>query len=118
MAAVESLVKNLTVEAGTNIVEEGTRGTELYVLVEGTVEISVRGMKVAERGPGAFFGEISLLDGGPRSATVTAATDVRLAVVRGRDLPALVRAAPTMALRMLRELAGRLREAQSSTVDV
>jgi CRP/FNR family cyclic AMP-dependent transcriptional regulator len=63
-------------------------------------------------GPGSFFGEMSLLDQGPRSATVTAETDMHLLVLGSREFSALVNEVPTVAVRMMRGLAERLRSAE------
>jgi len=63
-------------------------------------------------GPGDFFGEMSLLDQGPRSATVTAETEMELLVLTSRGFWSLIRDVPVVAPRIMRVLAGRLREAE------
>jgi CRP-like cAMP-binding protein len=68
-------------------------------------------------GPGSVFGEMSLLDGGPRSATVTAETDMRLLVLTSRGFSTVLRDVPMVAPRIMRALAERLREAERPRPD-
>jgi CRP/FNR family transcriptional regulator, cyclic AMP receptor protein len=72
----------------------------------------MRGKGSAVLGPGSFFGEMSLLDQGPRSATVRAETDMRLLVLGSREFSSLVQEVPIVAVRMMRGLAERLRDAE------
>jgi CRP-like cAMP-binding protein len=67
--------------AGEEIVRQGDAGQELFVVVKGEVAVQVDGNEVARLGPGGFFGEMSLLTGEPRSATVVAVDDVRAIAV-------------------------------------
>ena len=61
---------------GTIIIREGERGGDFYLLTEGSVKVTVDGTEVATLGAGSYFGEIALIDGGLRTATITAATAV------------------------------------------
>ena len=61
---------------GDVIATEGQRGVGFFVIAEGTVDFSHQGERIGSGGPGNYFGEVALIDDGPRSATVTAATDV------------------------------------------
>ena len=68
-------------EQGEALVTEGTEGDELFLLLDGVVDVEVNGDQVAEIGPGALLGERALLEGGKRTATVWATTPIRVAVV-------------------------------------
>ena len=70
-----------TLEAGETLTEQGAQGNELYLLLDGVVDVEVDGEPVAEIGPGALLGERALLEGGQRTATVRAKTPARVAVV-------------------------------------
>jgi len=94
------------------IVEIGQPGTSFYVILEGEAKV-VRGSKTLARlGPGEFFGEISLLDGGPRTATVIADTPVRAVRVFKRSFDMVVNQEPGVASEILTVVARRLREAE------
>ena len=96
--------------AGALIVAEGSHDQYCYVVVEGTVEVIRGGNQVALLGPGEFFGEVALFDPGPRSASVTTATDV-VAVGLGRQgFVDVVLNDPQVALRTLGAMARRVRE--------
>ena len=94
------------------IVRQGDPGRECFVIAEGKARATIRGMGSQPLGPGSFFGEMSLLDQGPRSATVTAETDMHLLVLGSREFSSLVNEVPTVAVRMMRGLAERLRSAE------
>jgi CRP/FNR family transcriptional regulator, cyclic AMP receptor protein len=82
------------------------------VIAEGKARATIRGKGSQPLGPGSFFGEMSLLDQGPRSATVMAETDMHLLVLGSREFSSLVNEVPTVAVRMMRGLAERLRSAE------
>src|SRR4051812_30564617 len=67
--------------AGTDLVREGEPGDALFVIIDGKAVVRREGVDVNEVGPGAYFGELAIIDGEPRSATVVAQTDVRVAVI-------------------------------------
>lgn len=69
--------KELSFTVGSELVAEGEDAGRFFLILEGNTEVTVKGEKRATLEPGMAFGEIALLDGGPRSATVTAVTDVR-----------------------------------------
>ena len=73
------------VPAGTAVVAEGERGDTFYVIVDGSLEVSSDGRLLRTLGPGDFFGEIALLRDVPRTATVSAATDSLVLVIRRMD---------------------------------
>ena len=102
------------VAAGDAIVGEGTGGVAFFFILEGETSVSVGGEEVATLGRGEYVGELALLDpDGPRTATVTAKTDVVLAAMTAWQFRPFVVAHPEVAWTLLQRLARRLREAQS-----
>ena len=101
--------------SGTVLFREGEPGREMFVIQQGRVEIAARAGAVRKvlstLGPGEFFGEMSILNGAPRSATATCAVDCRLLVVDARTLEAMIRQSGEVAVRMIQKLAARLAEA-------
>ncbi|HZO49886.1 MAG TPA: cyclic nucleotide-binding domain-containing protein, partial [Gaiellaceae bacterium] len=79
-----------------------------FVLVEGTVKVTRRGRRIAELGPGGWFGEIALIMNAPRSATVVTTSPVRVLVVEQRAFRQLMHDVPSIQLRVLESLAARL----------
>lgn len=102
--------KEVTHKQGTVIAREGERGIGLFMILEGECRISIGGKTKATLGPGDFFGEVALLDGGPRTATVTAMTLVKLIGITGWVFRGLLMEHPAIALKTLEAVAGRLRQ--------
>ncbi len=102
--------EHVDVPAGKVLVREGAAGAEFFVIVEGTAEVSRHGKRVATLGPGAFFGDLALLDRAPRNATVTAKTPMQLMVLGQREFAAMIDDVPGFAHKLLTGLAHRLRE--------
>lgn len=98
---------------GASIIREGTPGDALYILVDGEVSVQRRGLPVVTLGIGSFFGEMALFDDSPRSATVVAEGPVMCLVITRARLHKLLRSEPAISLGLLKELARRLRVAQS-----
>jgi CRP-like cAMP-binding protein len=111
LQTIGRVVKDIDHRAGTVIAREGEPGVGLFVIVEGEAEVTIGGMKKATLGPGEFFGEIALLDGGPRTATVTATTDVKLLGLTEWVFRGLMQEHPSIAIKTLQQMAGRLRSA-------
>lgn len=105
--------EDLEVERGTVLCKEGEVGQEFFVLVDGKVDVTKRGKRVATRGGGEFFGEIALLEETPRLATVTTKTKARLFVLTARDFRHLVDENPSVERKVLRVLARRVVELSS-----
>jgi signal transduction histidine kinase len=103
--------------AGEALMREGSAGGSLYVILEGDFEISKRSGKndvvIAVRGPGEVIGEMSLLDGSPRTATVRSLHDSRLLEIDQATFQELIETSPTAAIRILRTMTSRLRHTQS-----
>jgi CRP/FNR family transcriptional regulator, cyclic AMP receptor protein len=111
LRAIAGVVKDVRHAAGTVIAREGEPGVGLFVIVDGQAEVTIGGKGMAKLGPGDFFGEIALLDGGPRSATVTATTDLRLLGLTEWVFRGLLQEHPSIAVKTLEAMAGRLRAA-------
>ena len=111
LQTIGRVVRDIPHKAGTVIAREGDPGVGLFVIVEGVAEVSIGGRKKATLGPGDFFGEIALLDGGPRTATVTAKTDVQLLGLTEWVFRGLMAEHPSIALKTLQQMATRLRVA-------
>lgn len=100
----------VVISAGTMVVDQGQTGREAFVLLKGSATVRRNGKKVATVGPGAVIGELSLLDHGPRTATVTADTDCTMLVISQRQFLGVIDAIPALAHKLLATLAGRIRE--------
>ena len=100
--------------AGAVIFEEGTKGLVMYVIVEGEVEISLRGKTLAVASAGEIVGEMALLKNAARSATVTAKTDCLLETIDRERFEDLVKDSPSFALYVMNVLADRIRLANES----
>jgi CRP/FNR family transcriptional regulator, cyclic AMP receptor protein len=98
----------LAVPEGRVLAREGKTGREFFVLVNGSVRVSKAGRKLADLGTGDWFGEIALVTGAPRSATVTAATPVRVLVLSDRAFRRVVAEMPSIALKVMASLGQRL----------
>jgi cAMP-dependent protein kinase regulator len=99
-----------TVEAGTDVVREGDAGDAFYVVGDGEVVVTKRGTEVARLGRGSYFGELSLLDPAPRSATVTAASTVTVVGLHRDAFRATLDEIPTVRDALLTGMARRLHE--------
>ncbi len=97
--------------AGDVICTEGEAGHDFYLIADGEATIEHHGEVVAKLHTGDHFGELALLDRGPRSATVVAARDCRLYVLPEASFAAVLNEVPALAQKLLASLARRLREA-------
>ena len=95
-------------QEGATLTEEGARGREFFVLVDGGVVVRHAGRKLAELGPGDWFGEIAIMTYKPRTATVTAISPVHLLVIGDAAFRRVVETTPRIALKVLRSVAQRL----------
>jgi CRP/FNR family transcriptional regulator, cyclic AMP receptor protein len=107
--SILSVAKQIVHDEGHDIVEEGATGVGFHLILEGEAHVLIGGRKRATLRSGDYFGEMSLLDGGPRSATVRASTPVRtLALTSWAFLPLLDKT-PSIARKLLQEMSKRLR---------
>ncbi len=100
----------VTVKAGHELVRQGEVGREMFILVGGEATAKRNGRKVATLGPGTAFGELSLLDRGPRTATVTADTECTLLVMGAREFSGVLDDVPGISHKLLSSLASRIRD--------
>jgi CRP-like cAMP-binding protein len=98
-----------SVPAGATIFSEGSAGNTMFVVVEGEVELTVKGQLVERLWPGGVLGEMALIDNTPRSATATAVTACKLAEINERRFRFLVQQTPNFALQLMRVITDRLR---------
>ena len=96
--------------AGRTLIEEGKPGREFFVIVDGTVEVRRGGRKLPQRGDSNYYGEMALLTGKPRNATVITTSPVRALVIVDRAFKQLLQDVPTLAPKLLATLAERLAE--------
>ena len=94
---------------GSVLAEEGKPGREFFIIADGTATVSRSGVRLADLEAGSFFGEMALLDGGCRTATVVADTDLSLFVFSPAEFRSLEEVAPVVALRMLTAMGKRFR---------
>jgi CRP/FNR family cyclic AMP-dependent transcriptional regulator len=96
------------VPAGKHLVEQGRFAHEFFAIVSGTAEVLVDGEKVAELGPGDFFGEIALLEHQRRTATVTATSPITAIAMHERDFHAMAETMPAVCDRVRAAVRERL----------
>lgn len=113
---VVQAAEEIDVPAGEELVSEGRVGREFFLILSGEAVVTRDGQEVARLEPGQWFGELSLLDHEPRSATVTAATDMKLLVLGQQVFAGLLESIPMIAAKLLKGMAHRLREADARAV--
>ena len=114
LRAISRITEVLEMPAGHVLAQAGEPGDHFFFIVDGTARVEVPSQNPPRVGPGEFFGEMSLLDGGPRSATVIAETPVRLLLIHRRDFWTLLREAPALTDRILIALSHRVRRAEKA----
>ena len=111
LQTIAKQVREIEHEAGHVIATEGEPGAGLFVIDEGEADVTIGGRKVNHMKAGEFFGEMALLDGGPRTATVTATTDIKLSALTEWVFRGLLAEHPGIAMQTLETMASRLRSA-------
>ena len=99
--SVDRLMTCVPVKAGRALTTEGQPGREFMIIVEGQASVRRDGRLVATLGPGEFFGEMSLIAGAPRSATVTAETDMLIETLNRREFSSMLDENPSLARKVL-----------------
>jgi CRP-like cAMP-binding protein len=113
LEAVSRLGTAIIIEPGYVLTREGRRGYEFFIITEGRATCTIGGESVGTLEAGDFFGEIALLDGGTRSATIVAETPMQVIVIDSREFAGLLGDVPSAARQIMSKLAERLRAAQS-----
>jgi CRP/FNR family cyclic AMP-dependent transcriptional regulator len=114
---LSAMMQERAFSEGDAITVEGKSGVGFFVIEDGNATVSVDGEIVRTLGPGEFFGEISLIDSGPRSATVVAGTDLRCRGMTSWEFRPFVEQHPDAAWMLLETLTARLRDAESRRQD-
>ncbi len=110
LGKVAKAVDELSLPEGKELVTQGAPGRECFVIVEGQASVRIDGAEVASLGPGDQFGELALLDGGPRTATVVATSPMQVLVIGQREFASVIDDVPELARKLLESLAARIRE--------
>jgi CRP/FNR family cyclic AMP-dependent transcriptional regulator len=105
---IASLADEIDLPAGTRLTKEGASGKEFVVIVKGRADVLRHGRKLRSLGNGDFLGEIALVTGAPRTATVTTTEPTRALVIAAPAFRTLLRNTPSMQLKVLDALASRL----------
>ena len=108
LARIAQVADEIAFPAGRTLIEEGKPGREFFVIADGTVDVRRGGRKLPQRGDSNYFGEMALLTGKPRNATVTTASPVRALVITDRAFKGLLHDVPSLSPKLLASLAARL----------
>lgn len=112
---IAQLCTRTDTEPGTVLCREGSAGHEFFVIVDGTATVTIGGEVVNRLGAGDFFGELALLDAGPRMATVTADSKLVALVLTSAEFSALLHDEPQVAVNLLPAVGARVRSARALT---
>ncbi len=114
--AVSRLMTTVTAKPGRTLMVEGSAGREFLIIIEGEATVRRSGRIVARVGPGDFLGELAVIAGVPRTATVTADTEMELSVLNRREFSALLDEQPKLARKILVGAVKRLHDLEPSMV--
>jgi CRP-like cAMP-binding protein len=108
LAAVAAEADELVLPEGRALTTQGARGAEFVVIVDGSADVSKNGRRINRLGSGDFLGEIALISGALRTATVTTTSETRILVLTDRGFRRLTREMPSLQANVLRALSDRL----------
>ena len=108
LGEIAKIADLIDVPANTPLIREGAAGREFMVIVQGAVEVRRKGRKINELGAGDFVGEMALISGAPRNATVTSTEDSSLLVVTDRAFWGLLERAPDLQTSVIKAMGERL----------
>lgn len=110
LQAVHKAGDEITMTAGTVVVSQGQLGREAFVILSGQITVRRNERKVATLGPGEIVGELALLDHRPRTASAICDVDCTLFVIDQRHFRGVVEGQPSISMKLLAALAGRIRD--------
>jgi len=110
-------VEDMDFPAGRVLCTEGKSGGDFFVLLSGAADVTRKGRNIAKMAPGDFFGEIALVDGGPRTATVTTSAPSRCLVLGPRQFQNVLHQDTDIAHSVMKALSLRVREAGAAKAD-
>jgi CRP/FNR family transcriptional regulator, cyclic AMP receptor protein len=102
---------------GQTVIKEGDTDARFYLVVDGSAKVTVRGRRVSTLGPGKYVGEMAVIDGSPRSATVTALSDLVTLSAARWNFENTLKENPAVMLGIVREMTRRLRELEKSVIN-
>jgi len=105
---IAQIADEIDLNEGKEMTQQGSRGREFFVLLEGEADVTKDGQSINKLGAGDFFGEIALVSDSPRTATVTATSPVRALVITDRSFRRLLEEQPEIQTKVLQALAKRL----------
>jgi CRP/FNR family transcriptional regulator, cyclic AMP receptor protein len=112
LQGVASSMKERTFNAGQTIAAEGQTGIGFFIIAEGSAKVTQGDQERATLGPGDYFGEIALIDDGMRTASVTADSDLKVYGLTSWEFRPIVESNASIAWKLLKTMAARLREAE------
>ncbi len=114
LGKVGALASEVWLNAGKVVIEEGEPGDAFYVIMDGTAKVSRKGAErtLKRLGPGDFFGELALLDGGPRTVTVIAETSLDVIKIDRPAFRKLLLSEPAVGLKIMQQLASWVRDCE------
>src|SRR5438309_4816497 len=114
LRSIAAIGRERSYDEGAAITQEGHPGDEFYVILGGEAKVTQRGRRINRLMPGDYFGEIALLDGGPRTASVIAETPILVLAINRKPFHSILGRQPAIVLKMLGELARMLRVTERS----
>lgn len=116
LSRISRLMREVEVPPGKRLASLGETGREMYIIVDGRALVTTRRGHQLHIGPGDYFGEMSLIDGEPRSATVEATTPMRLLVLGYREFWQLLDESLPIVRKVVQTLSKRLRQSEKSPI--
>ena len=117
LAILDRLADEVEVAAGETVVEQGEYGHACYIVMEGRATATRDGESIGSVGPGEAIGELAVIQPGPRTATVTADTEMLLLAMNSPEFLTAIEDVPALSRSIMRSLAGRLRDIEENLLD-